>query len=112
MAFPHRDTDGGVTAIYYANPVWEANWQGETVFYDERREPIHLVAPTPGRLAIFDGDIVHRVGAVSRVPRSEDLGGLQIRARTDVATRMSWFQKLKRAPEISGARCVFRRPAA
>lgn len=66
MLFPHTDTDDGVTCLYYANPVWERNWQGETIFYDSEGEPLYAVAPRPGRIAIFDGDIIHRVGVPSR----------------------------------------------
>jgi SM-20-related protein len=66
--FPHQDSDRGVTAIYYANPSWAEAWQGETVFYDGS-EPVHTVAPRPGRLAIFDGAIFHRSGVPSRLCR-------------------------------------------
>jgi len=72
MQFPHIDSADGVTAIYYANPEWKESWFGETVFYDESREPVCTVAPKPGRLAVFDGAIVHRAGVPSRecyVPR-------------------------------------------
>jgi SM-20-related protein len=65
MLFPHQDLKGGVTSLYYANPVWEEHWQGETVFYDAG-EPVHTVVPKPGRLVVFDADILHRVGAPSR----------------------------------------------
>ena len=71
MLFPHQDLELGVTAVYYANPVWEETWQGETVFYKDG-EPAHAVLPKPGRLVVFDADIVHRVGVPSRecyVPR-------------------------------------------
>ncbi len=66
ILFPHFDHDNGVTCVYYANPVWEKDWQGETVFCDERGEPVHVVAPKPGRIVIFDGGIVHRAGVPSR----------------------------------------------
>jgi SM-20-related protein len=66
MQFPHVDLEGGVTALYYANPEWEEKWLGETVFYDETREPFFTVAPKPGRLVLFDGDILHRAGVPSR----------------------------------------------
>lgn len=66
MQLPHTDDEGGVTAIYYANSVWEETWFGETLFYDERREPVCAVGPKPGRLAVFDADIVHRAGVPSR----------------------------------------------
>ena len=66
MQFPHHDLAGGVTAIYYADPEWDEKWLGETVFYDEQREPLSTVAPRPGRLAVFDADILHRAGVPSR----------------------------------------------
>ncbi len=66
MQFPHTDLAGGVTALYYANPRWDDKWMGETVFYDENREPLYTVAPKPGRLVVFEADILHRAGVPSR----------------------------------------------
>ena len=66
MQFPHTDLPGGVTALYYANPEWDEKWLGETVFYDQNREPLYTVAPKPGRVVIFDADILHRAGVPSR----------------------------------------------
>ncbi|CAN5867692.1 hypothetical protein BH11PSE3_BH11PSE3_08080 [soil metagenome] len=63
---PHTDLDPGVTALYFANPEWQADWQGETLFYDASGEPLSAVAPLPGRLAIFDGALLHRGGVPSR----------------------------------------------
>ena len=63
---PHHDIVPGVTALYFANPDWERDWQGETIFYDLAGEPRHAVAPRPGRLAVFEGDILHRGGVPSR----------------------------------------------
>ena len=63
---PHRDRPGGITALYYANTQWKENWMGETIFYDEHREPVQALAPKPGRLALFDSEIVHRAGVPSR----------------------------------------------
>ena len=60
VQFPHVDFTSGVTALYHANPAWAERWLGETTFYDENREPIYAVAPKPGRLALFHGDILHR----------------------------------------------------
>ena len=65
VQFPHTDLAGGVTTLYYANPEWDENWMGETVFYDQNREPIYAVAPKPGRVVVFDADIVHRAGVPS-----------------------------------------------
>lgn len=66
MQGPHTDPPGGITALYYANPAWKENWQGETIFYDEHRDPVLAVAPRPGRLAVFHSDILHRAGVPSR----------------------------------------------
>jgi hypothetical protein len=66
MQFPHIDLVGGVTTLYYANPGWDDKWMGETAFYDENKEPMYVVAPKPGRLVVFDADIVHRAGVPSR----------------------------------------------
>jgi hypothetical protein len=66
IQFPHVDLSGGVTTLYYANPVWDEKWMGETIFYDENREPLYTVAPQPGRVVLFDADILHRAGVPSR----------------------------------------------
>jgi hypothetical protein len=63
---PHTDPPGGITALYYANAEWRENWFGETIFYDEGREPAYAVVPRPGRLVVFHSDIVHRAGVPSR----------------------------------------------
>jgi SM-20-related protein len=67
----HMHTDSAqpnyFTTIYYAHPAWEANWAGETVFFDQAgKDVIRSVFPTPGRLAIFPGDIPHAARAPSR----------------------------------------------
>ena len=66
MQFPHTDVAGGTTLLYYANPAWDEKWLGETVFYDDAREPVHVVAPRPGRVVIFEADTLHRAGVPSR----------------------------------------------
>ena len=63
---PHIDPPGGITALYYANPEWKEQWLGETIFYDEQRQPVHAVGVKPGRLALFHSDILHRAGVPSR----------------------------------------------
>jgi Rps23 Pro-64 3,4-dihydroxylase Tpa1-like proline 4-hydroxylase len=62
----HTDIAPGATALYFANPTWQDDWQGETIFYDRAGEPCQAVAPKPGRLLVFDGGIVHRGGVPSR----------------------------------------------
>lgn len=62
----HYDFRPGVTALYFANPDWDKDWQGETIFYDAADEPHLALAPRPGRLVVFDGGILHRGGVPSR----------------------------------------------
>jgi hypothetical protein len=55
----HADTydPKGRTFIYYVNPVWNADWGGETVFYINNT-PI-IIFPTPNSAVFFDGNIEH-----------------------------------------------------
>jgi len=62
----HHDISPGVTALYFANVDWQDDWQGETIFYGGDGEPFHAVAPRPGRVLCFPGDLVHRGGVPSR----------------------------------------------
>ena len=66
MQYAHQDAEKGVTAVYYANAEWQEHWGGETVFYDDAREPMYVVAPKPGRLVLFHPSIRHRGGIPSR----------------------------------------------
>ncbi|MCB2087806.1 MAG: 2OG-Fe(II) oxygenase [Sphingomonadaceae bacterium] len=61
----HTDSAPGVTAVYFANSEWRDEWQGELILYDGE-EPVTAVAPRPGRLVIFPGDIPHRAGVPAR----------------------------------------------
>ena len=73
VQYPHHDTLGGMTAIYFANDEWQPDWQGELVFYDKAGEPYFVVAPKPGRLCLFTGEIVHRGGVPSPLCRKQRL---------------------------------------
>ena len=66
MQFSHTDLVPGVTSLYFANAEWPDEWQGETIFYDRSGEPRYAVAPRPGRVVIFPGDLLHRGGVPSR----------------------------------------------
>ncbi len=66
VASLHTDSPTGVTALYYANAVWEPEWDGETMFYDGD-EAVAAVAPRPGRVTLFPADMGHRSGTPSRV---------------------------------------------
>ena len=59
----HCDSDinEDITLLYYFNPVWEPNWEGETHFGDEKaKEIIHSVSFIPGRVVTFSGSIPHK----------------------------------------------------
>lgn len=62
----HTDLVPGITSLYFANSKWSDDWHGETLLYGSSGEPIYAVAPKPGRLLMFAGDIVHRGGVPSR----------------------------------------------
>ena len=66
IQFPHYDLTPGMTWLYYANPVWQRDWMGETIFYDSHGEPVYAVLPKPGRVVVFAADILHRGGVPSR----------------------------------------------
>ena len=66
----HSDhTDAGYyTVLYYANPEWRADWSGETVFYNDRRDEIvKSVYPKPGRIVAFDSRIPHVAREPNRI---------------------------------------------
>ena len=59
---------GHFTVLYYANYEWDANWSGETVFYnDTRDEIIRAVYPKPGRIVSFDSRIPHVAREPNRI---------------------------------------------
>jgi SM-20-related protein len=65
----HTDSDrpGHFTALYYAHPNWEANWGGETMFFDAARsDAVRSAFPRPGRLVFFNGNIPHVARSPSR----------------------------------------------
>jgi len=59
---PHTDTDfdNELTVIYYANPTWQPQYGGETVFFDkESKDIIYSVLPRCGRFIIFQASLLH-----------------------------------------------------
>ena len=65
----HRDCDPAarhVTLLYYCNLKWEAEWGGETIFYDENYDAQVAVSPKPGRLVASRGAILHRGSVPTR----------------------------------------------
>ncbi|HTU64514.1 MAG TPA: 2OG-Fe(II) oxygenase [Steroidobacteraceae bacterium] len=48
-----------LTALWYLCDRWDAEWGGETLFYDDGNDAQVAVSPRPGRLLLFDGAIRH-----------------------------------------------------
>ena len=70
VLFTHRDCLPGqrdLTALWYVCAEWDFEWGGETVFFDEAGEIACSVRPKPGRLVLFDGDILHAGRPPSRI---------------------------------------------
>lgn len=80
-----RESEGFLTALYYANPTWNHNWAGETVFYNEQRSDIvKSVYPRPGRVAIFDSRIPHVARTPTRsCPHLRYTIAIKLRPRSD-----------------------------
>jgi hypothetical protein len=58
MVYVHGDCPpdaSNITALLFANAVWERDWGGETIFFEEDGEALYAVAPTPGRVVLFRG---------------------------------------------------------
>jgi hypothetical protein len=66
---PHWDDKrpGTFTFLYYPNPEWKGDWDGETVFYDPSGEIALSVVPRPNRAVFFDSRILHAGRAPSRL---------------------------------------------
>ena len=64
----HKDSEveGQYTVVLYITPEWNWNWGGETIFIQDGGEIILSVFPTPGRVVLFDGRILHGPRPVSR----------------------------------------------
>lgn len=69
MLYSHVDCAPGVgelTALWYICDRWDHEWGGETVFFDSRKDVRAAVSPKPGRLAVFDGEVLHAGRAPNR----------------------------------------------
>ncbi len=55
-----------VTILYYANPTWERDWGGETIFYNDDNDAAMAVSPRPGRVVACRGAILRRVTGPTR----------------------------------------------
>jgi SM-20-related protein len=65
---PHRDDNrpGTYTLLYYPMPEWRPEWEGETVFVDERGEILTAIKPERNRAVFFDSRVLHAGRAPSR----------------------------------------------
>lgn len=62
VLFTHTDCQPGArefTALWYIAPEWDVEWGGETVLFNRERDAEVAVSPKPGRLLMFDGNILH-----------------------------------------------------
>jgi SM-20-related protein len=74
MYYAHRDCHShlnNITVLYYGNMRWEADWGGETVFYNDDMDAELAVSPRPCRVLVSRGAIVHRGGVPSRICHEE-----------------------------------------
>ncbi|HYJ35505.1 MAG TPA: 2OG-Fe(II) oxygenase [Rhizomicrobium sp.] len=65
----HRDCaphERHVTALYYANLEWQADWGGETIYYNDDEDAEFAITPRPGRLVIARGALLHRGNVPNR----------------------------------------------
>lgn len=70
MLFTHTDAqpgEQGLTALWYIAPQWDPEWGGETLLFDAAGDPVFVIGFKPGRLAIFDGRILHAGRPPNRV---------------------------------------------
>ena len=78
ISFPRKDTNNTWTILYYVNPIWELEWEGQTNFYtgsintntDIENEPANIIKsiyPKPGRIVLFHSTIPHAETAPSRI---------------------------------------------
>ena len=65
---PHRDDsrEGTFTLLYYPMLEWQPEWEGETLFFDDRRQIIRSITPVPNSAILFDSRTLHAGRAPSR----------------------------------------------
>ncbi len=70
MLYSHFDCEpaaGNVTATWFICKKWSHEWGGESLFFDDSKDARAVVSPRAGRLAVFDGDILHVDRAPNRI---------------------------------------------
>src|SRR5262245_13672254 len=66
----HRDCplfDADVTAVWFIADVWERDWRGELLLFDEHYDAQAAITPQPGRLCPFRGALPHSSTPPSRL---------------------------------------------
>lgn len=64
--FAHPDGDCW-TALLFVNSVWGDDWGGELLLYEDGPGSVAwAIPPQPGRLVVFDGNVVHRGGVPTK----------------------------------------------
>lgn len=67
LLFSHRDSaesNSEITALWYITSNWDIEWGGETLFFNENQDAEAVVSPKPGRLVLFDSNLLH----TARIP--------------------------------------------
>ncbi|MBK8975759.1 MAG: 2OG-Fe(II) oxygenase [Planctomycetes bacterium] len=68
-SFPHTDCPAGtgdLTVLYYAHREWDAAWGGHTLIVEPGGPFEVAIAPVPGRVLVFPGDLLHCGGVPGR----------------------------------------------
>lgn len=67
--YTHRDCpedSRNVTVLYYVNLLWQTDWGGETIFYNDEQDAVLAVSPKAGRVVVGRGAILHRANVPAR----------------------------------------------
>jgi hypothetical protein len=81
----HRD-QSAVTVLYYANLLWQSDWGGETIYFDDDYDAQLVVSPLPGRLVVSRGAILHRATVPTRgCPEKRLTIAYKLRQRGDLS---------------------------
>ena len=70
MLYTHTDCAPDrreLTALWFLSTSWDAEWGGETMFFDTAGDAMFCASPKPGRLVLFDGAISHVGRPPSRI---------------------------------------------
>lgn len=70
MLYTHTDCAPGageLTALWFIADQWDVEWGGETLFFDQHEDAQFVVSPKPGRLVVFDSEILHAGRPPSRI---------------------------------------------